>query len=169
MQPKRLRLLFILGVSRDVVLVCGKMHQTGKCYHIHREWEVSAARCRQPAVRSERIEEKIFFKPTHSRRFLAYADVAPRFALKRILETHHDIVRHCRAGGRNIRLRNMKSGCRQETAIWVSHSAEAPSLKTKSPLRCSGLSSNFATSRKSGAGEGIRTLDPDLGKVVLYH
>jgi hypothetical protein len=23
--------------------------------------------------------------------------------------------------------------------------------------------------RKSGAGEGIRTLDPDLGKVVLYH
>jgi hypothetical protein len=23
--------------------------------------------------------------------------------------------------------------------------------------------------KKSGAGEGIRTLDPDLGKVVLYH
>jgi hypothetical protein len=23
--------------------------------------------------------------------------------------------------------------------------------------------------RKSGAGEGARTLDPDLGKVVLYH
>ena len=23
--------------------------------------------------------------------------------------------------------------------------------------------------RKSGAGEGIRTLDPNLGKVVLYH
>ena len=22
---------------------------------------------------------------------------------------------------------------------------------------------------ESGAGEGIRTLDPDLGKVVLYH
>jgi len=22
---------------------------------------------------------------------------------------------------------------------------------------------------KSGAGEGARTLDPDLGKVVLYH
>jgi hypothetical protein len=22
---------------------------------------------------------------------------------------------------------------------------------------------------KNGAGEGIRTLDPDLGKVVLYH
>jgi len=22
---------------------------------------------------------------------------------------------------------------------------------------------------KTGAGEGIRTLDPDLGKVVLYH
>ena len=23
--------------------------------------------------------------------------------------------------------------------------------------------------KKNGAGEGIRTLDPDLGKVVLYH
>jgi hypothetical protein len=23
--------------------------------------------------------------------------------------------------------------------------------------------------KNSGAGEGIRTLDPDLGKVVLYH
>jgi len=29
--------------------------------------------------------------------------------------------------------------------------------------------SNFAILRNSGAGEGIRTLDPDLGKVVLYH
>jgi hypothetical protein len=27
----------------------------------------------------------------------------------------------------------------------------------------------YATFEKSGAGEGIRTLDPDLGKVVLYH
>jgi hypothetical protein len=40
--------------------------------------------------------------------------------------------------------------------------------KTKSPL-VSGPSSNTANFRKSGAGEGIRTLDPDLGKVVLYH
>jgi hypothetical protein len=39
--------------------------------------------------------------------------------------------------------------------------------KTKSPL-VSGLSSNSLL-QKSGAGEGIRTLDPDLGKVVLYH
>jgi hypothetical protein len=42
------------------------------------------------------------------------------------------------------------------------------SRKTKSPLG-SGLSSNFANFNESGAGEGIRTLDPDLGKVVLYH
>ena len=28
--------------------------------------------------------------------------------------------------------------------------------------------SNFLN-KKSGAGEGIRTLDPNLGKVVLYH
>ena len=27
----------------------------------------------------------------------------------------------------------------------------------------------FANLRNSGAGEGARTLDPDLGKVVLYH
>ena len=34
-----------------------------------------------------------------------------------------------------------------------------------------GLSSirEFAMREKSGAGEGARTLDPDLGKVVLYH
>jgi hypothetical protein len=29
------------------------------------------------------------------------------------------------------------------------------------------LNCHFA--KNSGAGEGIRTLDPDLGKVVLYH
>jgi hypothetical protein len=27
---------------------------------------------------------------------------------------------------------------------------------------------SFIVLRKSGAGEGIRTLDPNLGKVVLY-
>jgi hypothetical protein len=32
-----------------------------------------------------------------------------------------------------------------------------------------GLSLNMALQENSGAGEGIRTLDPDLGKVVLYH
>jgi hypothetical protein len=30
------------------------------------------------------------------------------------------------------------------------------------------LNDRFAL-KNSGAGEGIRTLDPDLGKVVLYH
>jgi hypothetical protein len=45
---------------------------------------------------------------------------------------------------------------------------EAHRQQKKSPL-VSGPSSNSATSRKSGAGEGARTLDPDLGKVVLYH
>jgi hypothetical protein len=41
-----------------------------------------------------------------------------------------------------------------------------PSCKTKSPP--DGGPSSASISRKSGAGEGIRTLDPDLGKVVLY-
>jgi hypothetical protein len=37
------------------------------------------------------------------------------------------------------------------------------------PALDGGSSSKSGTSRKSGAGEGARTLDPDLGKVVLYH
>ena len=28
---------------------------------------------------------------------------------------------------------------------------------------------DLAAGEESGAGEGARTLDPDLGKVVLYH
>jgi hypothetical protein len=40
--------------------------------------------------------------------------------------------------------------------------------KNKSPP-FSGPSSNSAKSEILGAGEGARTLDPDLGKVVLYH
>ena len=28
---------------------------------------------------------------------------------------------------------------------------------------------NTSLKYKIGAGEGVRTLDPDLGKVVLYH
>jgi hypothetical protein len=32
-----------------------------------------------------------------------------------------------------------------------------------------GLRLTSAFRGKSGAGEGARTLDPDLGKVVLYH
>jgi hypothetical protein len=39
-------------------------------------------------------------------------------------------------------------------------------------MKACGLPAGFHSvlpSRNSGAGEGIRTLDPDLGKVVLYH
>ena len=32
-----------------------------------------------------------------------------------------------------------------------------------------GSAKSLPLSRKLGAGEGARTLDPDLGKVVLYH
>src|ERR1700730_9642804 len=41
-----------------------------------------------------------------------------------------------------------------------------------SPLHsgdCERERSGFYAERKFGAGEGARTLDPDLGKVVLYH
>jgi hypothetical protein len=40
--------------------------------------------------------------------------------------------------------------------------------KTKSPLTQRAFVKRCQF-EKSGAGEGIRTLDPDLGKVVLYH
>ena len=37
------------------------------------------------------------------------------------------------------------------------------------PVPQTTLAGDFAAKRQNGAGEGIRTLDPDLGKVVLYH
>jgi hypothetical protein len=36
----------------------------------------------------------------------------------------------------------------------------------KTPLKAPAIS--LIVLRKTGAGEGIRTLDPNLGKVVLY-
>jgi hypothetical protein len=42
-----------------------------------------------------------------------------------------------------------------------------PGMETTRPP-FGGLSEPIQISRKIGAGEGIRTLDPDLGKVVLY-
>jgi hypothetical protein len=43
-----------------------------------------------------------------------------------------------------------------------------PELQTTRPP-FGGLSEVIQVPEVSGAGEGIRTLDPDLGKVVLYH
>jgi hypothetical protein len=40
---------------------------------------------------------------------------------------------------------------------------------TKPPRGGSSFSHRIANLENLGAGEGIRTLDPDLGKVVLYH
>jgi hypothetical protein len=43
-------------------------------------------------------------------------------------------------------------------------------LKQRSRLTAARrFKSSHCQIEKSGAGEGIRTLDPDLGKVVLYH
>ena len=41
--------------------------------------------------------------------------------------------------------------------------------KNEKPADIAGFRQSFAFSKRSGAGEGARTLDPDLGKVVLYH
>ena len=40
--------------------------------------------------------------------------------------------------------------------------------KNEKPAHSAGLRQTLPF-KNSGAGEGIRTLDPDLGKVVLYH
>jgi hypothetical protein len=42
-----------------------------------------------------------------------------------------------------------------------------PKRQSRLAAACRQVSS--ASSKIPGAGEGIRTLDPDLGKVVLYH
>jgi hypothetical protein len=42
------------------------------------------------------------------------------------------------------------------------------SRKPKARLSA-GFRQTLPTLQNPGAGEGIRTLDPDLGKVVLYH
>jgi hypothetical protein len=46
-----------------------------------------------------------------------------------------------------------------------------PPQKTPGNLRFTALTrkEKCEVGRQTGAGEGIRTLDPDLGKVVLYH
>ena len=45
-------------------------------------------------------------------------------------------------------------------------------MESKAPERCRSnlrqAKSNIAPRKKSGAGEGIRTLDINLGKVALY-
>jgi hypothetical protein len=43
----------------------------------------------------------------------------------------------------------------------------APNDKSRQPAACRKIQRIAIVN--SGAGEGIRTLDPDLGKVVLYH
>jgi hypothetical protein len=44
--------------------------------------------------------------------------------------------------------------------------SERPAYSIGAAARSTDVPSNEI--RKNGAGEGIRTLDPDLGKVVLY-
>ena len=46
------------------------------------------------------------------------------------------------------------------------HLGAADPCKQKAPRRA--LFKQLILRRENGAGEGIRTLDPDLGKVVLY-
>jgi hypothetical protein len=54
-----------------------------------------------------------------------------------------------------------------DVAPATQHGTIATALKAKKPP-CGGLSEPSWAWREIGAGEGIRTLDPNLGKVVLY-
>jgi hypothetical protein len=59
-------------------------------------------------------------------------------------------------------------GTHRDTIIL--RAAEAGGRKQRSRLAAARRSRHrICQIGKSGAGEGIRTLDPDLGKVVLYH
>ena len=94
----------------------------------------------------------------------------------------HQVVARCAAGEASPVLsaaeRRFDSGLeppnlrfrRRRLSAWCFHSAsELPAMgpwKQKRPWRAARKSLIFL--RKSGAGEGIRTLDPNLGKVVLY-
>jgi hypothetical protein len=51
----------------------------------------------------------------------------------------------------------------------VKAATDAHRRKTKSPLTQRAFVKLCHFSENIGAGEGARTLDPDLGKVVLYH
>ena len=54
---------------------------------------------------------------------------------------------------------------------WTAFFCEQPQMKARTPRtqRRSLLSRNWNTSYSAGAGNGIRTRDPFLGKEVLYH
>jgi len=60
----------------------------------------------------------------------------------------------------------------QQLPVWpilkvILHSP--PITKPKSPRHARAFVQLCQFQKFPGAGEGIRTLDPDLGKVVLYH
>lgn len=46
---------------------------------------------------------------------------------------------------------------------------QRPTPEIVQRLALCGAANTFGRWKKNGAGEGARTLDPDLGKVVLYH
>ncbi len=48
------------------------------------------------------------------------------------------------------------------------HAPSASAVHCRPNLRMVEVAAGYFSLRYAGAGEGIRTLDPDLGKVVLY-
>src|SRR3981081_2388464 len=81
-------------------------------------------------------------------------NLSRRFFARAALEIFELVARH-----------SIRSDRRPSAARIAPHKSEA---ETKSP-RTPRAFVQFCHRRFIGAGEGIRTLDPDLGKVVLYH
>jgi hypothetical protein len=76
-------------------------------------------------------------------------------------------------GSRKARPDDANPESRNTASVWIPGPREdacpgMTKIQTEKPAR-RGPSFCFAIDKIPGAGEGIRTLDPDLGKVVLYH
>lgn len=65
-------------------------------------------------------------------------------------------------------LSDLKSRCCLKTQPLI-ELPKGVAQNNKKPAEIAGLRQTLPPEKNSGAGEGARTLDPDLGKVVLYH
>jgi hypothetical protein len=124
--------------------------QTRKCYHVRRGREARAVR----ALSDRNKLRRNFFRPVAIETNFAFGPAALRHAT-------------CELNWL-IKLRRCLKA-REAMIVFQGSVTKKNDQENEKPAGHSGLSSNFANFGKSGAGEGIRTLDPDLGKVVLYH
>jgi hypothetical protein len=88
--------------------------------------------------------------------------ISPRWDAVRGAQAFVGVVRRFSQMMHSAQWKKIKASCDE----WPHPGRFAP--ENEKPADTAGLR-HICHFRKSGAGEGIRTLDPDLGKVVLYH